>query len=220
MRAHSLPPFPRRVIVFAREKWLIILLTACATTHPANPTLYSWPAGVSGETEVVYYDVHGRTAAELRADMRRVGPKSESGTIYAGETHTPLSWGYRTRSDGSMCTIWDIRMHASAKITLPGWTPPRDTVPGLWADWKQSMAGLELHEIGHKDITARYAVLIMRKLKEVNTFCSAVNNEARRVPDTLLVQLREEQERYDRDTRHGLTQGAGFPPRRAAPVPS
>jgi predicted secreted Zn-dependent protease len=82
------------------------------------------------------------------------------------------------------------------------------------------MAGLELHEIDHKDISARYAVLIMRKLKEVNTFCSAVNNEARRVTDTLLVQLREEQERYDRDTRHGLTQGAGFPPRRAAPVPS
>ena len=199
-----------------RASWLIILLTACATTHLENPALDAWPAGVSGETEVVYYDVHGRTAAELRADMRRLGPKSENGTIWSGETHTPLSWEYRTRSDGSMCTIRDIRMHASAKIILPRWTPPNDTVPGLWADWKQSMAGLELHEIGHKDISARYALLIIRKLREVNTFCSSVNGEARRVTDALFVQLRNEHERYDRDTRHGQTQGSAFPPRRTA----
>ena len=202
-----------------RASWLIIALSACATTHPENPALDAWPAGVSGETEVVYYDVHGRTAAELIADMRRFGPKSATGTIYYGETHTPLSWEYRTRSDGSMCSLRDIRMHASAKITLPAWRPPVDTMSGLWADWKQSMAGLELHEIGHKDISARYALVIMRKLREVNTFCSSFNDEARRVTDALLVQLRVEHEHYDRDTRHGLTQGSAFPPRRAAPVP-
>ena len=110
-------------------------------------------------------------------------------------------------------------MHASAKITLPRWTPPVDTVTGLLAEWKQSMAGLELHEIGHKDISARYAVLIMRKVREVNAFCSSVNDEARRVTVALLVQLRDAHERYDRDTRHGLTQGSAFPPRRTTPAP-
>ena len=202
-----------------RAPWLIILLSACATTHPTIPTLYSWPAGVSGETEVVYYDVHGRTAAELIADMRRFGPKPATGTIYYGETHTPLSWEYRTRSDGSMCSLRDIRMHASAKITLPAWRTPVDTMSRLWADWKQSMAGLEVHEIGHKDISGRYALLIMKKLREINTFCSSVNDEARRVTDGLLKQLHDEHERYDRDTRHGLTQGSAFPPRRTAPAP-
>ena len=202
-----------------RASWLLILLSACATTHTENPEFNSWPAGVSGETEIVQYVIHGRTAAELVADMRRLGPRSASGIIYFGETHTPLSWEYRTRSDGARCTIRDIRMRAYAKITLPRWTPPADTVPGLLADWTQSMAGLELHEIGHKEISARYAVLIIQKLKEVNAVCSSVNAEARHATDALLVQLRNAHERYDRDTRHGFTQGAAFPPRRTPPAP-
>ena len=202
-----------------RAPWLVILLTACATTHPENPALDTWPAGIAGQTEVAYYVIHGRTAAELVTEMRRFGPKSASGTMYFGETRTPLSWDYRTRNDGYMCTLRDIRMHASAKITLPQWRPPVDTNPRLWAEWQQAMAGLERHEIGHKDISGRYAVMIMRKLTEVNTFCSSVNDEVRRVTDALLVQLRDEHARYDRDTRHGLTQGAAFPPRRTVPVP-
>jgi predicted secreted Zn-dependent protease len=202
-----------RYVVFC----LVLTLGACATSHPENPSLDAFPAGVAGSTDLVYYDVHGSTARELVADMRKVGPKSADGGVFFGETQSPLRWTWRTRSSSGMCSPVDIRVQVSAQITLPRWTPPADTVPGLLAQWNQFLAALEVHEVGHKDISGRAAADVIHKLTGLNTFCSSLNDEARRITDGIVARLRDDQVRYDADTRHGLTQGAVFPPRRALP---
>src|ERR1035437_6115173 len=56
-------------------------LCACVTTHPGNPALDAFPAGIVGTTDVTYYDIHGRSAGELVAEMRRLGPKTAIGQI-------------------------------------------------------------------------------------------------------------------------------------------
>lgn len=207
----------RTVLQPVCASYLIIGLLACATTHPENPALDAFPAGVSGVTDVVYYDVHGRTAGELVADMRRLGPKSETGGSFFGETLSPLRWQWRVRSQGATCALADVRVHVTSQIVLPRWTPPADTVPGLFGQWKEFLAALETHEVGHKDISGRAAAEIIRRLDALNTFCSSLNDETRRITDGIVARSRAEQVRYDADTRHGATQGAVFPPRRTPP---
>jgi predicted secreted Zn-dependent protease len=193
------------------------LLCGCATTHPENPALDVFPPGVVGSTEVASYDIHGRTAQELVAEMRKLGPKTAAGGVYFGETTSPMRWTWKTRSSGVNCELASIQVFVRSEITLPRWTPPADTVPGLLAQWKEFLAGLETHEIGHKNISGRAARDILSKLQSLNTFCSSVSAEAKRLTDGIVSASQMEQVKYDADTRHGATQGAVFPPRRLVP---
>ena len=68
-----------------------VLSAACASARH-GPVLDEYPRGVTGRTTVVYYDIHGRTVEELRADMERLGPKID-GDSYVGETGSPMRWG-------------------------------------------------------------------------------------------------------------------------------
>jgi predicted secreted Zn-dependent protease len=211
-----------RVQVFHRRLLSTVAATvvcACAAAHPENPALDEFPAGVIGSTEVTYYDIHGRTAAELVAEMRKLGPKT-TGTTYFGETQSPMHWTWKTRNSGVNCQLSNIQVIVRSEITLPRWTPPPDTVPGLVAQWKEFLAALEAHEIGHKNISGRAAREILSKLQAMSSPCSLVDAETRRLTDGIVSASRSEQAKYDGDTRHGLTQGAVFPPRRAAPAPT
>jgi predicted secreted Zn-dependent protease len=188
------------------------MLVACAPKHPENPALDAFPPGVVGSTDIAYYDIHGRTAPELVAEMRRLGPKT-SGSSFFGETRTPIRWDWRTRNDGALCQVTSARVYVRSQITLPRWTPPADTVPGLAAQWQEFLGALEQHEIGHKDISGREAQEILHRLQSMSTSCASLTTEAKRLTDGIIARGSAEQARYDIDTRHGLTQGAVFPPR-------
>lgn len=208
----------RRAARSALAAWWIGVLGACATTHPENPALDAFPSGVSGSTDVIYYDIHGRTDRELVADMRRLGPKTAAGGIFFGETQSPMRWQYRTRPDAMQCTLYAVTVRVSSQITLPRWTPPADTVPGLYAQWQTFLAALQVHEIGHKDISGRAAAEIIRRLNALNTSCSTLTDDVQRITERIVAQLRDDQVRYDAETWHGATQGAVFVVRRAAPL--
>ena len=185
------------------------LLASCASA-PRNPVLDKYPAGVSGRTTVLYYDVHGRTFEEVRGDMRRRGPKID-GTNFVGETRSPMRWSWRTQSmGGASCSISEVRVSVNAQITLPRWTPPPDTEPGLAAEWKRFLTALEIHEAGHKDISARAGSEIVEKLRNVSGLCSQIGIRANDLARVIVARASEEQIAYDASTRHGLTQGTGF----------
>jgi predicted secreted Zn-dependent protease len=186
-----------------------VVVAACAST-PRNPVLDKYPPGVSGRTTVLYYDVHGRTFEELRADMRRLGPKVD-GSSYVGETRSPMRWSWRTESVGGVsCSIRDVSVSVNAQITLPRWTPPADTEPGLATEWARFLAALETHEAGHKDISAKAAREIIDRLRGVSGLCSQLGTRANDLAQVIVDRARDEQKAYDAATRHGLTQGTAF----------
>lgn len=187
---------------------LLALLVGCASA-PRNPVLDKYPPGVMGHTSVAYYDIHGRTRAELSAEMRRLGPKVD-GTSYVGETRSPMRWSWRTESHGGTCTIRNLVVSMNAQVLLPRWTPPADTEPGLAAEWSRFMAALETHESGHKDITARAASAIADQLRGLSAPCTMINDRANDIARVIADRAEEEQKRYDAETRHGLTQGTAF----------
>ena len=207
----------RRVSHRATAAWCFGVVSACATSHPENPALDTFPASVTGSTEVIYYDIHGRTDRELVADMRRLGPKTAAGGIFFGETESPMRWQYRTRPDAGQCTLYAVTVRVSSQITLPRWMPPVDTVPGLYYRWQTFLAALQVHEIGHKDLSGHAAAEIIRQLNALNTSCSTLSHDVQRITDGIVAQLRDDQVRYDAETRHGATQGAVFVVRRAPP---
>jgi predicted secreted Zn-dependent protease len=185
------------------------LLGSCAGAS-RNPVLDKYPAGISGMTSVLYYDVHGRTFEEVQADMRRKGPKID-GNSFVGETRSPMRWSWRTESIGSGgCAIHSVSVSVNARITLPRWTPPADTEPGLAAEWKRFIAALEMHEAGHKDISAKAARELIDRLRNLSGLCSQLGTQANDIARRIIDRAQTEQQAYDASTRHGLTQGTGF----------
>lgn len=193
---------------------LALALLACAST-PRNPVLDKYPVGISGRTSVIYYDVHGSSYDELRADMRRLGPKV-SGTSFVGETRSPMQWSWRAETTGpSSCVIQDVRVSMNAQILLPRWTPPPGADSALVAEWKRFITALEVHEAGHKDISARAGNEIMERLRGMSGPCSQISMRAGDIARSITDRARDEQANYDARTRHGLTQGTTFGPPRA-----
>lgn len=191
---------------------LPLALAACASNKTGNPALDDFPPGVVGGTEITYYDIQGRTAPQLVSEMRRLGPKVGTGTFF-GEAQSPLRWSWRSKNNGVNCTLTSVSVRIRSDITMPRWTPPADTVPGLFAQWKQFIDGLERHEAGHKDISARGAKDILHKLQTLTAPCASVSDEVQRTTSEIMTRVRNEQVAYDTETRHGFTQGAIFPPR-------
>ena len=77
----------------------------------------------------------------------------------------------------------------------------------------------ELHESGHKDISAKAAHEVRRQLRGMTDLCSQGNPRANELARRILDQAVVEQIAYDVTTRHGLTQGATIGPVRRAPLP-
>jgi predicted secreted Zn-dependent protease len=184
-------------------------VVACASA-PRNPVLDKYPAGVAGRTTILYYDVHGRTFDELRADMRRLGPKVD-GSSFVGETRSPMRWNWRTEATGpGTCSFRDVTVSVNAQITLPRWTPPPDTEPGLATEWTRFVAALETHEAGHKDISAKAGRDIVERLRGLSGICAQISTRANDLARVIVARASDEQRAYDTATRHGLTQGTTF----------
>lgn len=191
------------------------LLALAASAMPTS-AFQQYPRGVKGVTTVEYYEVRGRTAAELAADLRRLGPRDEVGRARAGVASSPLQWSYAKIARGLGCVAADVVVTLHTRIVLPRWVPPVDSEPGLLAKWNLSMAALAVHEEGHKEVSVRYAKRIRDGIADLRapcrTFTAMADSASRRQIDA----MREAQAAYDAETKHGLTQGTGFPP---PPVP-
>ena len=188
---------------------LILALSACASAK-RNPVLDQYPIGVNGRTSVLYYDVHGSTVAELHAEMRKLGPKVD-GTSFVGETRSPMRWTWRTESTRTgSCSIRDVTVMVNAQITLPRWVPPASADTLVVKEWNRFLTALEVHEAGHKDITAKAGKAIIDRLRNISSPCAILSARANDIARDIVTRQMEEQRTYDATTRHGLTQGTAF----------
>ena len=194
-------------------------VTAFAASAGAQGTTPPpFPPGITSTTRTTYYEVHGRTAAQLAADMRREGPKGDDGQRRTAYTDSKLRWQFTTRPDSAACRAAGVRVTIAAEVLMPRWVPPADTEPGVLAMWNESMAALAVHETGHSDIRVRFATAIRDRITALRTRCDRFTVEADSASNAIVAEMRAAQERYDADTENGLTQGTGFPPKRARPI--
>ena len=112
------------------------------------------------------------------------------GRTFVGETRSPMQWAWRTEpSRLGNCSIRDVVVTVNAQITLPRWTPPADTEPGLVTEWKRFLTALEVHEAGHKDISARAGREIRERLRGLSEPCPLIGSRANDIARTIVERI-------------------------------
>lgn len=126
------------------------------------------------------YDVTGSTVEEIRAAM----------TVNSPESY----WGY-TR----WYVSWTARCEVTVKITYtyPNWTDYEDADEDLQGYWNAFIANLRIHEHGHGD----HGLQAGFEIEE--TGC--VED-----PYGIIEKWGSQDTAYDKETKHGETQGAVF----------
>ena len=187
---------------------VVIAAAAVIPTRPEPPILDKFSRGVVDSTDVKYYDVRGRTPGEVAESMERLGPQGNGDPAHTRTSYRPA---WHTIKDGEgRCDLTAVRVTTLSRGVAPRWTPPADTVPGLYAEWQRFASALEQHEAGHKEISDRGAREILDGMLAMKTFCSQVSRDVNRLADSVAAQTDSRQDAYDRLTRHGGSQGAAF----------
>ena len=156
--------------------------------------------------QIIYYDVTGSTASELRASMNELRTKDPYDNNHPVDAYTDwyISWnwpGYGTNN----CDLSAASVTYSIKVSLPRWNAPANTSPELIAKWETYIQLLTFHEKGHVDNVVNNYLSV--KIAIQGATCSTAEAEAQRA----LESLRKFDSSYDSETKHGETQGAVFP---------
>jgi len=153
---------------------------------------------------VLYYDITGSTAEDLRSQMDFLGPIDDNGKRYDALTRWYIRWCWPGFSQ-SPCELDKATVWYEIKVIFPCWVQFKDASPKLVAQWEEYIVALAEHENGHADyIVKNYqsvAIAIM------NANCLTAESAAQ----AALVPLRKHDDEYDAITDHGRTQGARFP---------
>src|SRR2546422_8942623 len=93
----------------------VLLTFACASSSPdpaSAPTPVADSAALARAAPRAaitareqYYDIDGSSAGALRAQIRRLGPKDESGRSHDALTVGSLEWAYGTVQRGDSCGL-------------------------------------------------------------------------------------------------------------------
>lgn len=164
--------------------------------------------------KTVYYEINGSTAKQLRNQMNQLGPliKNEN-RRYDGMTNWFVRWSYRYSDTNGRCTINSVNVSTEVIFTLPKWNIPRNVSPSLIASWNKYLAALQVHEDGHKNNGIAAGNEILRRLETMpgSASCPLLEKTANSNAQSIIKRYNEEDIRYDRNTKHGLTQGTRFP---------
>jgi predicted secreted Zn-dependent protease len=159
-----------------------------------------------------YYELRGRSAAELRRQMDESGPKEE-GESYDARTHWSVRWRFRYESAGSSCRISSASTTVETEILLPRWLDAAQAPAELRARWSRYLQALRLHENGHARFGEQAAAEIEQAILEMppRPSCPELERSANALAEELIEKYRRSEREYDASTRHGATQGARFP---------
>ncbi len=170
-------------------------------------------AAVDVSDQVERYAIEGSTPSDLRREMNAKGPRGADGRRFDGYTRWHVSWRYRYHNTGGGCAIASVNTSVKVTITLPQWRNDNRSDSTTRAQWSRYLAALELHEQGHR----RHGVDAGSEVDQAIAAmppagsCDALGANANALGMSILRKYNQLDLDYDRDTRHGATQGARFP---------
>ena len=175
---------------------ILPLLTSVA----AMPAAF---AGVPG-VHIVTYPVRGGDMAAIRASLDAAGPYDRNdGEHVEAITHWRFVW--RWPGTVSECYLSAATVRFTATVTLPRLVGLATLPPDVQASWRRYRTALEAHEANH----VRYAYAHRGDVLAAIRGATCATAEA--AGQAVLRDLVEHDLAYDRDTRHGTSEGATFP---------
>lgn len=154
---------------------------------------------------ISYYDIHGSTVRELRAQMNALGPENPNDHSRGhGYTRWHVDGHWSTNTIGKKCWVTSVDLKFSAEMILPR----VDDLGALSSDtltkWDTFLHNLIIHERGHAEFPLQHFPDVIAAVKAAScegadaAFLQAVNA------------LKAHDVEYDAETKHGKTQGVIF----------
>jgi predicted secreted Zn-dependent protease len=158
---------------------------------------------------IEYFELHGSSAPELRADLSRRGPVGETGVRGDGYTEYRIAWRFAITIKDDVCSAQDVAVDMEVTMQLPRWTPPAGVPSDLLETWDRFSHDLRKHEDGHHKIARSAARAVKRKLKgNINAgSCEALKIAMNKAATDVLREYRGKQQEYDLKTDYGRAQG-------------
>jgi predicted secreted Zn-dependent protease len=174
--------------------------SACAEPPPSRGPLAGIP-----NLEVEYYNVSGASVAEIRAAINRVRPRDPNdGVAVDALNRWYISWRWPGNGSGG-CDLARTNMRFTATLRMPRLINAERTPRPVLARWQAYVAALERHEAGHLRHAYDNMGNVLRAIRASN--CTNANDNGRAAVRILAAW----DVSYDRETRHGFSQGAHFP---------
>lgn len=209
--------------VFGFSSTFSWLVTLALISPPPSPISPSTPAA-NNEQDIPkpvvtmvydYYPIHGSSSSDIQSAMTQHGPWSEvEEQHYFANTEWRVKWSYDYQISERGCEISNLEGSVDITFTLPQWNAPTAASTSLVSAWNQFIVALQIHENGHMRHGVLAAQDVLQTLSELSPTpsCETLKTTARIAARRVVRQYNQQDIEYDRETNHGLTQGAVFPP--------
>ncbi len=174
-------------------------------------TLLLWRsagADLAEQLDYSFYEVPPHQGETLGQLLSAASPVRANGKVYHAYTKWNVNWhyAYERRNDG-LCGIDRVHTELTATMTLPAPTDPAIAHDPLFVRY---LAALKRHEQGHYEIGRSTASTIDDGIFSLpaQDSCDALASAADALANARLAAARQIEQRYDRDTGFGRTQGA------------
>jgi predicted secreted Zn-dependent protease len=158
-----------------------------------------------------YYVVTGGTAAELRASKAQARPWKDK-LAFDGGTEWNIRWTFNCSRQGDQFELDSVDIKTRVVVNLPQWTPPPEASRDLIDRWQRFLTSLSTHERGHVTLARLATAELQKQIAAVKPspsakeLASAADLTGRKVVES----YREKEREYDKETNHGISQGAVF----------
>jgi [ribosomal protein S5]-alanine N-acetyltransferase len=162
---------------------VLLLLTACSSAPvPVDPNAAAIPLTGTAlasiqipDATIIYYDIDGASAEELRTQLSLLGPVGVDG--YKGDATTRwfIHWdwpGYGT----SDCEVAQAQISYEIEVVLPRWKMTAKADPGLVSQWAIYMEALIEHEKGHVEYVVPHSASVLDAIRHAD--CETPEEEA------------------------------------------
>ncbi|KPF43840.1 DUF922 domain-containing Zn-dependent protease [Rhizobium sp. AAP43] len=117
---------------------------------------------------ITYFDIGGRSAADLDAELSRKGPLTQStGGRHPGATQIRFGGDVTYAHSAGRCAIDDATVTLKTKLILPRWKNRRRANADLGLIWDALSADIKRHEERHAEIAKQHAYELERRLKRL-----------------------------------------------------
>ena len=154
------------------------------------------------------YPVRAQPGETLRKALNAATPITVDGQRFHGYTRWNVRWTFRWwREASGRCTITEVTTRLRTQVQLP---ELRSGTPAQQAVFDRYLRALSHHEEGHVQFGHDAAQAIDEGIAALPAApdCAALERRANTLGHRLLREHAEREKQYDRDTRHGASQGA------------
>ena len=154
------------------------------------------------------YPVRAQPGETPRKALNAATPITVDGQRFHGYTRWNVRWTFRWwREASGRCAITEVTTRLRTEVQLP---ELRSGTPAQQAVFDRYLRALSHHEEGHAQFGRDAAQAIDQGIAALPAApdCATLERQANALGHRLLPEHAEREKQYDRDTRHGASQGA------------